>query len=576
MGFLFVVISNFFNVLSPQVIRYSFDLVKENIGYYQLFSGFGLQAEFYKVFSAVLFFFGMTVLALALLKGIFMFFMRQTIIVMSRLIEYDMKNEMFNHYQRLSTAFYKRNNTGDLMSRISEDVSRVRMFVGPAIMYAVNLAALFIMVISAMLSVNPKLTLYVLIPLPILSISIYYVNNIINRKGELIQEKLSSITTEAQQVFSGIRVVKSYVKENMFNALFNKGAEAYKEESLGLVRVESFFNPLMMLLIGLSTIITIYIGGIQVMKGEITTGNIAEFVMYVNMLTWPVTALGWIVSIIQRAAASQKRINEFLHQPADIVSPTDDETPLKGHIEFRNVTFVYPDTGIKALENVSFEVKPGQKLAIIGRTGSGKTTIAELLLRMYDVTSGEILMDGKDIRTVSLHSLRKSIGYVPQDVFLFSDSIANNISFSGGMDATAPYETAAKNSSVHEDILQFKQGYETVVGERGVTLSGGQKQRISIARAIIKNPEIIILDDCLSAVDTRTEKMILQNLRSVLQNKTSVIVTHRVSALPDYDRILVLDNGKIAEAGTHRELLENKGLYYELFEKQRSEENILS
>lgn len=573
LGILFVAVSNLFSVLSPQVIRYSFDLVKENIGYYQLFSGFNLQEDFYNVFSSVLFFFGVTVLFLALLKGVFMFFMRQTIIVMSRLIEYDMKNEMYAQYQRLSTAFYRRNNTGDLMSRISEDVSRVRMYTGPAIMYAINLIVLFVFVIATMISVNAELTLYVLIPLPVLSISIYYVNSIINEKSEKIQQKLSSLTTEAQQVFSGIRVVKSYVKEKMFLNLFEKDAEAYKQASLGLVRIESYFNPLMMLLVGLSTIITIYVGGIQVIKGAISPGNIAEFVMYVNMLTWPVTALGWIVSITQRAAASQKRINEFLHEPVDIESPNNSKFDLNGSIEFKNVSFTYPDTGIKALQNVSFKIEKGKKLAILGRTGSGKTTIAELLLRMYDVSLGEILVDGKDIRQLNLSSLRKQIGYVPQDVFLFSDSIKKNIAFSDA--ANILPETAAKNASVHNDILDFKEQYNTVVGERGITLSGGQKQRISIARAVIKNPSIIILDDCLSAVDTKTEKTILTNLREVLVNKTSIIITHRITSMIDFDKIIVLNNGTIAEQGTHEELIKNKQLYAEMYEKQHLDENIL-
>jgi ATP-binding cassette subfamily B protein len=574
LGMLFVAISNLFSVLSPQVIRYSFDLVKENIGYYQLFTGFSLQSEFYNVFSSVLFFFGITVLFLALLKGVFMFFMRQTIIVMSRLIEYDMKNEMYAHYQKLSTAFYRRNNTGDLMSRITEDVSRVRMYTGPAIMYAINLIVLFVFVIATMISVNAELTLYVLIPLPILSISIYYVNSIINEKSEKIQQKLSALTTEAQQVYSGIRVVKSYVKEKMFLNLFEKDAEAYKQASLGLVKIESYFNPLMMLLVGLSTIITIYVGGIQVIKGEISPGNIAEFVMYVNMLTWPVTALGWIVSITQRAAASQKRINEFLDEPVEIESPEVDEFNLRGTIEFKNVSFTYPDTGIKALENVSFKIEEGKKMAILGRTGSGKTTIAELLLRMYDISSGEILIDGQDIRQLNLNSLRKQIGYVPQDVFLFSDSIEKNIAFSDAANITP--ENAAKSASVHNEILGFKEQYQTVVGERGITLSGGQKQRISIARAIIKNPSVIILDDCLSAVDTKTEKTILTNLKEVLNNKTSIVITHRISSMIDFDKVVVLDKGVVAEQGTHEDLMKLKGLYAEMYEKQHLDENILS
>ena len=574
LGMLFVAISNLFSVLSPQVIRYSFDLVKENIGYYQLFTGFSLQSEFYNVFSSVLFFFGITVLFLALLKGVFMFFMRQTIIVMSRLIEYDMKNEMYAHYQKLSTAFYRRNNTGDLMSRITEDVSRVRMYTGPAIMYAINLIVLFVFVIATMISVNAELTLYVLIPLPILSISIYYVNSIINEKSEKIQQKLSALTTEAQQVYSGIRVVKSYVKEKMFLNLFEKDAEAYKQASLGLVKIESYFNPLMMLLVGLSTIITIYVGGIQVIKGEISPGNIAEFVMYVNMLTWPVTALGWIVSITQRAAASQKRINEFLDEPVEIESPEVDEFNLRGTIEFKNVSFTYPDTGIKALENVSFKIEEGKNMAILGRTGSGKTTIAELLLRMYDISSGEILIDGQDIRQLNLNSLRKQIGYVPQDVFLFSDSIEKNIAFSDAANITP--ENAAKSASVHNEILGFKEQYQTVVGERGITLSGGQKQRISIARAIIKNPSVIILDDCLSAVDTKTEKTILTNLKEVLNNKTSIVITHRISSMIDFDKVVVLDKGVVAEQGTHEDLMKLKGLYAEMYEKQHLDENILS
>jgi ATP-binding cassette subfamily B protein len=575
-GIFFVAISNWFNVLSPQVIRYSFDLVKENIGYYQLFSGFELQTNFYKVFSGVLFFFGSTVLLLSLLKGVFMYLMRQTIIVMSRYIEYDMKNEMYAHYQQLSTAFYKRNNTGDLMSRISEDVSRVRMYTGPAIMYAINLIVLFVFVIWAMLSVNVELTLYVLIPLPILSITIYYVNSVINQKGEKIQERLSALTTDAQQVYSGIRVVKSYVKEKIFWQQFEKNAEAYKKESVDLVKVEAYFNPAMMLLIGLSTIITIYIGGMKVIAGEITTGNIAEFVMYVNMLTWPVTALGWIVSIIQRAAASQKRINEFLNEPIDIKTPANIPFDFKGSIEFKNVTFIYPDTGIKALDNISFSIDKGKKMAIVGRTGSGKTTIAELLLRMYDVSSGEILLDGKNIKTLNLNDIRKQIGYVPQDVFLFSDSLENNIIFSPNSNKEISAATAAKNASVNDDILNFKDGYKTIVGERGITLSGGQKQRISIARSIIKNPSVIILDDCLSAVDTKTEKIILSNLKEVLLNKTSIIITHRISSLLTFDQIIVLDRGKIIEAGTHAELLKNKGFYASMHEKQTVEENILS
>lgn len=567
LGIFFIIASNWFNVLSPQVIRYSFDLVKDNISFYQLFYSFELQNSFYKIFSIILFYFGSTVLMLALLKGFFMYLMRQTIIVVSRYIEFDMKNTMYNHYQKLHTSFYRKNNTGDLMSRISEDVSRVRMFTGPALMYAINLIFLFLFIIAAMLKVNAMLTFYVLLPLPLLSFSIFKVNNIINKKSEIIQQKLSEQTSEAQQVFSGIRVVKSYIKEAMFLTFFEKSAKSYQAASLELIRVESFFNPLMMLLIGLSTIITVYAGGIQVLKGEISTGNIAEFVLYVNMLTWPVTALGWVVSIVQRAAASQKRINEFLDEPLKIVSPHDEPFYFQGNIEFKEVSFVYPDTGIKALEGISFSLKKGEKMAVVGRTGSGKTTLAELILRMYDVTNGEILLDGKNIKTLDLKSLRQQIGYVPQDVFLFSDSIENNITFSNENLTSDAAENYAQKAAVHQDILEFKLGYKTKIGERGIMLSGGQKQRISIARALIKNPTVLILDDCLSAVDTRTENHIISQLKSELENKSAIVITHRIPALLNFDHILVLENGKMVEWGTHDELLENKGFYAEMFKK---------
>lgn len=572
LGILFVAVSNIFSILSPQVIRLSFDLVRENIGFYQLFNGFRLQHHYYKIFSSALLFFGLSVIFLALMKGLFMYLMRQTIIVMSRHIEFDMKNEMYAHYQQLSMTFYKRNNTGDLMSRISEDVSRVRMFTGPAIMYSINLLLLFVFVLAAMISVNAELTIYVLLPLPVLSVSIYYVNNMIQRKSEIIQEKLSLLTTKAQQVFSGIRVIRAYARESLFFTLFEKDAEEYKSAALDLVKIESYFNPLMMCLIGLSTILTIYAGGIQVAHGAITAGNIAEFVMYVNMLTWPVTALGWVVSVVQRAAASQKRINEFLNEKPEIVNAPDAQSlPIKGHIEFRHVSFTYPDTGITALKNISFEVYPGEKCAIVGKTGSGKTTLAELLLRMYDASEGQILLDGHDIRTLDLRSLRKQIGYVPQDVFLFSDTIARNISFSQPTNISVT-ETAARYASVHDDIMSFHKQYDTLIGERGITLSGGQKQRISIARALIKNPTIVILDDCLSAVDTHTEKMILSNLREALKNRTTLLITHRISSLTEVDKIIVMDEGKIAESGTHQELMARKGLYYEMYEKQRATE----
>ncbi len=572
LGVVFVAVSNYFGILSPQVIRYSFDLVKDNLSYYSLFEGFELQESFYSLFSAALLFFGITVLLLAILKGVFMFFMRQTLIVMSRLIEFDMKNEMYNHYQQLSLAFYKRNNTGDLMSRITEDVSRVRMYVGPAVMYGVNLLVLMVMSIYAMLSVNVELTLYVLIPLPALAISIYYVNNLIEHRSEMIQRKLSELTTAAQEFYSGIRVIKSYVQEKQIAKFFDSESEKYKGEALKLARVEAFFFPLMLLLIGLSTIFTIWMGGIGVMKGQISPGNIAEFVLYVNMLTWPVTAIGWVASITQRAAASQKRINEFLSEKPEIISGKENSILMKGNIQFREVSFIYPDTGVEALKDVSFSIKPGQKLAIIGRTGSGKTTIADLLVRMYDVTKGEILIDGIPIGKLDLAVVRRQIGYIPQDVFLFSDTVENNVSFGAdGLDKAAVAE-AAKSASVHQDIEGLPHHYETIVGERGVTLSGGQKQRISIARAFLKNPQIMILDDCLSAVDAKTEKAILTALRNLLNDKTAIIITHRIFTLLDFDNIIVLANGKIVEEGTHAELLACKGAYYDLFEAQKQED----
>jgi len=572
LGILFVVVSNYFGVLSPQVIRYSFDLVKDNLSYYNLFSGFELQNSFYSLFSSALLFFGITVLLLAVLKGVFLFFMRQTLIVMSRLIEYDMKNEMYDHYQQLSLAFYKRNNTGDLMSRITEDVSRVRMYTGPAVMYGMNLLVMVVMVIYAMLLVDVTLTLYVLIPLPLLAISIYYVNNLIEQRSEKIQQQLSGLTTNAQEFYSGIRVIKSYVQEKQILQFFDKASEDYKEKALKLARVEAFFFPLMLLLIGLSTILTIWVGGIGVMNGRITPGNIAEFVVYVTMLTWPVTAIGWVASMTQRAAASQKRINEFLDSKPEIITGNENGLMLRGEIEFRNVSFTYPDTGVQALKNVSFKIKPGQKLAIIGRTGSGKTTIADLLLRMYDVTSGEILLDANNIGNLNLSVVRRQVGYVPQDVFLFSDTVENNVGFGVKEFNREGIVNAAQGASIHKEIGGLPKQYDTIIGERGVTLSGGQKQRISIARAFMKNPQVMILDDCLSAVDAKTEKSILTALGELLQQKTAIIITHRIFTSLDFDTIIVLDNGSIAESGKHEELLAQKGLYYELFEAQRQAE----
>lgn len=554
------------------MIREALDLVVENIGFYNLTAGFELQGKLFVGLGKILLFFGVLVLVFALLMGVFMYFMRQTIIVMSRLVEYDMRKEIFAHYERLSQAFYKRNNTGDLMARITEDVSKVRMYLGPAVLYGINLVSLFIMVIYSMLSVSVELTLYCLAPLPILSVSIYYVSNLINKKSEVIQRQLAHLNSVAQEVYSGIRVVKSYVQEKPMVRYFAQQSEDYKTEALGLAQVNATFFPLMMLLIGASTILTVYVGGIQVAKGAVTAGNIAEFVIYVNMLTWPVTAIGWIASIIQQAAASQKRINEFLDTEPAITNPTAKPGPLQGHIVFDQVSFVYPDTGLTGLKNVSFEIKPGDKMAIVGRTGSGKSTLADLLVRMYDVSQGSIQIDGIDLREHDLDNLRQKIGYVPQDVFLFSDTIAGNIAFTKADAQPEEIEKFARYAAVYDDIMSLGEGFQTRVGERGVTLSGGQKQRISIARALIKQPDIVILDDCLSAVDTNTEKQILEYFTEALSDKTAIIITHRIYGLLEFDKIIVLDDGKIAEQGTHEELLARKGYYYELYEKQSLEE----
>jgi ATP-binding cassette subfamily B protein len=465
------------------------------------------------------------------------------------------------------------------MNRISEDVSRVRMYIGPAIMYSINLIVLFILITISMLAVNVKLTLYVLAPLPFLSISIYYVSDLMNRKSEEVQAQQSRLSTFVQEAFSGIRILKSYVKEQAVGNEFEKESDEYKEKNMKLVQINAMFFPLMLLLVGLSTLLTIYIGGKEVIAGRATTGNIAEFIIYVNMLTWPVAALGWVTSIIQRAAASQERINEFLHLEPEIKSVNANERKLKGEITFSHVGFVYPDSGIRALSNISFSVKPGKSLAILGHTGSGKSTIANLLVRMYDATEGKILLDGIPIQEFPLKSLRRQIGYVPQDVFLFSDTVANNIAFGLKSEQAAGKRNeiirdAARKSVIYDNIMDFPKNFETMIGERGITLSGGQKQRISIARAIIREPEILIFDDCLSAVDTNTENKILAQLKNVMQNRTTLIISHRVSSVKHADQIIVLEHGRIIEEGTHFSLLEKKGDYFSLYEKQMLEEKV--
>jgi ATP-binding cassette subfamily B multidrug efflux pump len=571
-GVLFVIISNIFGILPAKVIAQALDLVTENIAMYRLFSGFNRQGLIYDIFGSSLLLFGVLVLVLALLRGLFLFFMRQTIILMSRHIEFDLKNEIYHHYQKLSLAFYRRHNTGDLMNRVTEDVSRVRMYLGPGIMYTINTVVLFIMAIYVMLTVNVTLAVWSVLPLPVLAIIIYYVNNTINYRSEKIQQRLSALSSFVQENFSGIRVIKSYVREGNVKEKFAAESEDYKTHSMELVKVQAMFYPVMLLLVGLSNVITMYVGGVEVMKGNITPGNIAEFIVYLNMLSFPVIALGWVTSLIQRAAASQKRINEFLSQQSEIISPNVAKVPVAGLITFDNVSFVYPDTGIQALKNVSFTANPGEMIAIIGRTGSGKSTIANLIMRMYDTTGGEILIDRQPITMLNLEGYRSQIGFVPQEVFLFSDTIANNIAFSADVLEMDKVSQAAKDAAVYGNIMELEHGFETLIGERGVTLSGGQKQRVSIARAIVKHPQILIFDDCLSAVDTRTEEEILSNLGRNMQGKTSIIIAHRISTIKNADKILVMDNGEIIEQGTHNYLMEQKSVYFELYEKQLLEE----
>jgi ATP-binding cassette subfamily B protein len=573
LGTMFVAISNVFAIFPAQIIRYAFDLVKETVVQYQSLNGFASQSEYYLVLSKIVLMFGALTLAMALLKGLFLFFTRQTLIVMSRWIEYDLKNEIFEHYQNLNLAFYKRNNTGDLMNRISEDVSRVRMYLGPAIMYTLQLIVLFILVVATMFTVNVKLSIYVLLPLPLLSVSIYYVSNIINRKSEKVQGQLSALSTFAQEAFSGIRVLKAYNRDEQRKRFFENETNTYKNLNLDLVQVNALFQPLMILLIGLSTIITIYVGGELAAAGEISTGNIAEFVIYVNMLTWPVASLGWVTSLTQRAAASQKRINDFLYTKPEITNENPNPSTIHGSIQFNNVSFTYPDSGITALRNINFSIESGQSVAILGKTGSGKSTLANLVGRLFDVTSGEIYIDQTPIKNINLNNLRSSIGYVPQEVFLFSDTLFNNIGFGVNPEELTEERIidAAKAAEVWSNILEFPQQMQTRLGERGVTLSGGQKQRVSIARAIIKEPKILIFDDCLSAVDTHTEEKILQNLKPIMHNKTTLIISHRVSSVKHCDKIIVMDEGAVAEEGSHKQLLEQKGLYYEIYQQQMLE-----
>jgi ATP-binding cassette, subfamily B, multidrug efflux pump len=557
-----------------QLVRSSLDLVVENIRVFKSMEGTDTQDEFFRVFAYGILVYAALIVLMAFLRGVFLYFVRQTLIVMSRLVEYDLKNEIYEHYQSLPLSFYRRNNTGDIMNRISEDVGRVRMYLGPAIMYGLQLITLFAMLIPIMFSISTTLTWYALSPLPLLSLSIFLVNTKIERRSELIQQHQSKLSTFVQEAFSGIRVIKSFNRERESIKNFAIESDFYKNESLKLTKVQSLFFPLIMGLIGVSTILTIYAGSKEVINGNLSFGNIAEFVIYVNLLTWPVTSLGWTTSLVQRAEASQKRINEFLQTKTNIVSEKNISRPLQGKIEFKAVAFTYPDTGIKALKGISFTVHPGESLAIIGTTGSGKSTVSNLVSRMYDVREGEILIDETPIEHYHLTSLRSQIGYVPQDVFLFSDTIYNNIRF--GLDEVEEQKIiqSAKDADVYENVMAFPQGFQTRVGERGITLSGGQKQRVSIARAIVREPKILMLDDALSAVDTKTENTILNSLKRIMQGRTTIIISHRVSSAKLANKIIVLADGVVVEEGTHESLLAQRGLYCELYEKQTQTEKV--
>jgi len=587
LGMIFIVLSNYFRILAPQVTKYVLNtveislshdnasVIKKTATHYDPLVNLFVQKlnTDHSSYKTKILYSGVTLLALALISGLFMFLMRQTIIVMSRHIEYEQKNEIFKHYQKLDTHFYRTHNTGDLMNRISEDVSRVRSYVGPAVMYLINLAATIGFSVTYMLNENKELTLYVLAPLPILAFTIYYVNTIINRKADKIQRLLSDLTTNAQESYSGIRVIKSFVQEKAMLGFFDNNSEEYRTNSISLAKTEAIYFPSMGLLIGLSTLLTILIGGIYVINGSMSVGVIGEFIMYVLLLTFPVSAIGWTASMIQRAATSQRRINEFLHTSPSIQTKSDAKAALlKGNIEFKKADFIYPHTGIHAIRDFSLKINKGEKVAVIGKTGSGKSTIAQLLLRMYDVQKGEILYDGINIKDFDLKSLRSQISYVPQDVFLFSDSVENNIGFALRNPDKDRVTEAARSAAVSKEIDNFPGKYQTLIGERGVTLSGGQKQRISIARALIKDHEITIFDDCLSAVDAKTENEIISNLYEYLHKKTAIIITHRIFSLFNFDKIIVLQDGAIAEQGTHQALLDLNGLYAEMYRRQQEQE----
>ncbi len=580
-GIVLVIATNYLAVLAPQITGYVVGLVQAKLPGGKPVSGVpndlliraiaGISDNYHFSFGWLITFCSITILILAILRGVFMFFMRQTIIVMSRHIEYDQKNQVYQHYQALDTEFYKTHSTGDLMSRITEDVSRVRMYTGPSLMYLINLISLIGFCLYNMFSKDVRLSLYVLSPLPILAITIYLVNSIINKKSEEIQGQLSDLTTNAQESYSGIRVIKSFVQEKAMLGFFKTNSELYRKNAVSLAKVEAFYTPTMALMIGLSTLLTIYLGGLQAIKDPSQIGTIVEFVIYINMLTFPVSAIGWTASMIQRAAASQKRLNEFLLIESKIQNKgTQKIDKIKGDIQFKEVDFIYPHSGIKALSNFTLDIQAGQKVLILGKTGSGKSSIAQVLNRMYHVNAGQVKVDGLPIESIDFTSLRKRIGYVQQDVFLFSDSVKNNIQF-GVVSSDDAIKAAAKSAHILNEIEQLPAGFDTMVGERGTTLSGGQKQRISIARALIKAPDLFIFDDCLSAVDANTEKTILNNLSQLMQGKTALFITHRIFFNFHFDLIIYLEDGHIAESGTHESLLAKQGLYAELYHTQLSQ-----
>ncbi len=586
LGILFVVLTNYFRILAPQLTGYIVNTVVHSIS--GKTTSLNISSYDYSVKTLIAYFnqsttnkvllTGVALLLLAIISGFFMFLMRQTLIVMSRHIEYDQKNEIYKQYQKLDATFYKTNFTGDLMNRISEDVSRVRMYTGPALMYFINLAAVIGFNVFFMLKSSPKLTVVALAPLPILAITIYFINSIINKKSEKIQSLLSSLTTNAQESYAGIRVIKSFGQEKNMFSFFKKDSEEYMDNAIGLAKTEAIYFPSMALLIGLSTLITIMVGALEVVHNPTDAskvGTIVEFVLYIQMLTFPVSAIGWTASMTQRAAVSQRRINEFLLH--DSLTKNKNNNPpftLKGSIEFKNVSFTYDHTGVQAIKNFNLNINKGEKIALIGKTGSGKTTLAQLLLNMYQLNSGTILYDGVGLEKINNDDLRNQISYVPQDVFLFSDSIKNNISFGVEKADMETIKKAAVQASIHHEIEKFEKGYETLIGERGVTLSGGQKQRISIARALIKQPKMVIFDDCLSAVDAKTENEVIGNLYTYLQDKTAIIITHRIFSLFDFDKIIVLDDGAIVEQGKHSELLKKEGYYAKMYAIQQQQSNI--